>query len=217
MKSRYYLMLLIFVVAVMSCRLGGVRGSGDIEVEERSIEAFTELEASGAFEILVESGHEPNLKIRAEDNLLKYIETENYGDKLVIDTDRNLNPRKDIKIRITTSGLKNIDASGANEIIAKYIDAENFYLDLSGASEVKLSGKVVRISIDASGASEINTKELKADGVKIDASGAVEAVVYASKFLDADVSGAGSIEFYGGAQNVKTDISGAGSVKRVGV
>jgi hypothetical protein len=214
MKSRYYLFLLLIAVGLMSCRLGGVRGNGDIEVQERDIEAFSKLEASGAFEILVICGEDPSLKIRTDENLFQYVETDIRGDRLIIDSEKNLDPSDDVKVRITTPVLEGIELSGANEIIVREIDSEDFELEMSGATEAKLSGKVKRISIDASGASEIDNKDLIAEAVRIDASGATEAVVYASQRLKANVSGAGDVKFYGDAKDVDTNISGAGSVKR---
>ena len=65
------------------------------------------------------------------------------------------------------------------------------------------------------GAGKAHCYELLSETTKVDISGAGDADVFASVKLDAQVSGAGSVTYKGGATNVAQQVSGAGSVKKV--
>ena len=154
------------------------------------------------------------MKITAEENLINNIRANVKGNTLVIDTEKNISPRKEIYIEITTPSLRSVDASGANNITVYGISGSDFEVDVSGAGSVNLSGEVDRFRADLSGAGSINAKELKAKDVRVSVSGAASADVYAKDYLDASVSGVGSISYYGDPAKTKTDVSGVGSISR---
>ncbi len=56
--------------------------------------------------------------------------------------------------------------------------------------------------------------DLLSENARVDITGAGSAEVYASVKLDAQVSGAGSVNYKGNPTNVKQEVSGAGSVSR---
>ena len=101
-----------------------------------------------------------------------------------------------------------------NNITVYGINGSDFEVDVSGAGSVNLSGEVDRFRADLSGAGSINAKELKAKDVRVSVSGAASADVYAKDYLDASVSGVGSISYYGDPAKTKTDVSGVGSISR---
>lgn len=215
MKLKFFTLVLIITLAVNGCGgFWGLRGNGKVRSESRSISEFTKLEAGGAFTILVKSGVSSSLKIYAEENLLPVIRTQVKGNRLVIDTKKNISPRKEIKIEITTTDLESIDCSGANNVKAEGINTELFDCELSGAGNIYLSGNVKRLNAEISGAGNIDAKNLKSERVYIAVSGAASASVYASEFLDAAVSGVGSIDYYGNPANTNTNVSGVGSISR---
>jgi hypothetical protein len=197
-----------------SCGFWGIRGSGRMKNESRQVENFTGIDASGAFTIKVKVGESTSLKISAEDNLLKLIRTQVKGNTLVIDTRKNISPRKEIRVYITTPNLESIECSGANSIVAEGINTEAFDVDLSGAGNIDLYGTANKFRAEISGAGSIDAKKLKANNVVISVSGAASADVYANEYLDASVSGVGSIDYYGDPKKTNTNVSGVGSITR---
>ena len=214
MKIAQILSVLLIILAASSCRFWGVRGSGDIEYEFREVENFSRLEIAGAFTVKVIVGEEPRLEISADDNLLKYITTRVSGDKLVIESRKSLSPRRGIKIRISTRNLESLEASGASTIDVEGIKGESFTLDVSGAGSLNLQGETKTLKADMSGAASLKARDLRAEKVKIEISGASSAKVFASEAITAEVSGVGSVDFYGDPKTVKTNVSGIGSIKR---
>lgn len=217
MKTRLLLIALLLTATLSGCGVWGVwgvRGNGRIKEESRSISDFQKLEAGGAFTIIVKVGQSPSIKISADENLLKYIRTSVNGNTLEIDSKKNLNPKKEIRIYITTPELRSIEVSGANNVNVVGIRGSDFSVELSGAGNVDLNGEIDRLRAELSGAGNINAKNLKSRDVHISVSGAASADVYAKEYLDASVSGVGSINYYGNPEKTNTNVSGVGSISR---
>ncbi len=214
MKTKIILIISLFAFIVNGCGFWGVRGNGRVKDQSRSIMEFDKIDVGGAFTLNVKVGSSPSLKITAEENLINYIRTNVKRNTLVIDTKKNISPRKEIYIEITTPSLRAVDVSGANNITVYGILGSDFEVDVSGAGTVNLSGEVDRFRVDLSGAGSINARELKAKDVRVSVSGAASAEVYAKDYLDASVSGVGSISYYGDPAKIKTDVSGVGSISR---
>ncbi len=215
MLKKILILFLVSIFTFTGCfHWSGVRGSGDIEEEYRDIDEFDELDVSGAFSVRLSVGESPGLKISGDDNLLRFVRTRVKGDKLIIDTKREINPRRKMKIIVSTPYLERLDASGANSIKVRGIDSENFRADISGACSVTLSGNTGIFDVDLSGATKLYADELRADRVKIDCSGASKAEVFAREYLNADASGVSKITFHGNPDDVRSDASGISSIRR---
>ena len=214
MRKRILFCLVMLSVTLLGCRFSGVRGSGDLVEDTRTFESFSALEISGAYEVIVIMGDEYKVRISADDNLIPLIRTKVTGSTLKIYSKKNLRPREEIVITVTTKELETIESSGASEITATDIDCGKFSVSLSGAGGIDLSGKTDVLDISMSGAGNINSKNFLADEVYISVSGVGNAVVYASNILEAEVSGVGNIEYLGNPGKVSSNVSGVGSISK---
>lgn len=206
--------LVVFCLSLVSCKLTGIKGNGDQVNETREVDDFNKVDVSGNFEVELNVGTETNLEIIAESNLMKYIRTKVKHNTLFISSRENLRPKKELRIMVSVPMLKGIECSGANEIYANGIDSDIFNIDLSGAGSIEITGHTNSLYIDVSGAADLSAKRLITENVDIDVSGAANAQIYAINSVEAEVSGAGYIELYGDAKDVKMDVSGAGSLER---
>ncbi len=214
MKAKILLIVMMVAIIATGCHIGGVRGNGRLKTEVREVEEFNKIEAGGSFSISIIVGKEASIRIKAEENLIPLIRTKIKGNTLVIDSKKNLNPRKEIRIEITTPNLEYLDASGANDIKVEGLSEGDFKLDLSGASNIELFGEIEKFIAELSGAGNIDAKSLIAKDVRVDVSGAASAEVYAKESLDASVSGVGSITYFGNPEKTRTNVSGVGSISR---
>lgn len=235
MKPIYHLFLIAIVFTFTNCInvLTGVNGNGNVVTEERSIEAFNAIDASGAIKIILVKNSSNTLTVTTDENLQSHVETYVRGNTLHI-TSRDIGKITELEVIVNFDELEHIDLSGAVDVFTKNtleterleidasgaseleldIETHRINIDMSGASEVRLTGNTNSMSFKGSGASSLNAYELKAEEVKVSISGAGEARVYASKELYASVSGAGSIRYSGEPENVRTDVSGAGSIRQ---
>jgi hypothetical protein len=193
----------------------GTRGSGVAATETREVEPFTSIETNGALDVIVHVGADAQkLVLSGDDNILPEIETRVRGDRLVVEHEGWLRPHEPLLIEVWVPALTRVEASGASDIEVEGLDGGQFELDLSGATDAELHGKVGRLDADISGAGDLDAAWLEAKMVVVDMSGAGEARVWATQSLEIDISGAGRVVYWGNPTDVRQDISGAGSVRK---
>lgn len=235
------LFLLLPALIFSSCGyIGGkrIKGNGNWVTQERSVSSFKEVQVSGAIDVVVSSGPTALVKVEADENLQKYIEVVQDGDRISIRNKKGYSPRPtgEMKVHVTAPVYSRIGVSGACDIkgAGRVVNPEAIALNVSGAGEIKmdldapkvnvnisgsgnvvLNGQTKDLDLDLSGAADAKCYEMKSENTKVSISGAGDAEVFASVSLDAKVSGAGSVTYKGNAATVNQKVSGAGSVKKV--
>jgi len=238
--KKFVLLLLPVSMLFASCLYFGgkkVKGNGHIETDERSVSSFHSVEVRGAIDVYVSQGALQPVKIETDENLLKYVEVEQHGEKVVIKNRHgyNIRPTQKVKVFVTSPDYRSLQVSGACNIIGqtKISTSEALDLSVSGAGDIKMEVDAPKLSADISGSGTVDLKgqtkdfelglsgagkarcfEMLSENTEVDISGAGSADVYASVKLDAEVSGAGSVKYKGNASNVNQQVSGAGSVKK---
>ncbi len=239
---RKYLSVLAVLATVMilgSCRHWGkrVRGNGNIRTEDRSVGNFKNVEVGGSINVYVSQGSPSSVKLEGDENIIRYIEVFQEGDRLIVRNKDgyNLDPSGDMKVYVTTPIYNEIETSGASDIVGqgKITNPEDLKIRVSGAGDVKMELDAPRVTTEVSGSGSLhlkgNTKELEFDlsgvgsancydllseNTRVNISGAGSAEVFASVKLEAEVSGVGSIHYKGNPTEVKQSVSGAGSVSK---
>lgn len=200
------------VVLVVGCHLPGIRGNGQIKTEERPIAAFTNVDASGAFEIEWENGA-ASLRITTDGNLLPYIENDISGDTLRLHTREHIWPTHGIKVVISSPSRTGANMRGAVKLTVKQLSGPTFALASKGASEVTLDGSIDRLLVDMTGASQLAAERLQTKTAEISTTGAGDADVAVSDTLKVVITGAGKVTYSGNPPNIKKQITGAGSIR----
>jgi Putative auto-transporter adhesin, head GIN domain len=208
------LFLSLALLMLSGCKWDRVSGSGTSKIDKRSVPAFTSVDISGAYEVEIVAQKGQSVEIEGDDNLLALIKTEVQNGVLEIRNEKSISTKNKLRVRISVQQLDGIETSGASNIVATNVKSDNFKIDSSGASELKVSGEAKALSIESSGAGTINTKDLHAEKVQVSSSGAATAEVYATEELTAHASGGAIIDYYGDPKNVKEDKSGAGTVNK---
>jgi hypothetical protein len=204
--------LTVCIALASGCRWVGVRGNGDIKTDDRTISAFTEIDAGGAFEIEWQSGS-PALRITTDENLLDYIESEVSGDTLRLRTREHIWPTHDVKVIVSSPTRTGARIRGAVKLTAKQLTGPKFALEASGASHVSLDGNIDELLADMTGASELNASGLQTKTAEISTTGAGDAEVAVAETLKVAITGAGKVS-YSGNPTIEKHITGAGSVHR---
>ena len=200
-----------FVVLVAGCHLPGIRGNGQIKTEARPLTAFSNVDASGAFEIEWQNGP-PALRITTDENLLAYIESDVSGDTLRLRTREHVWPTHGIKVVISSPTQTGGKMRGAVKLTVKQLSGPIFALESKGASEVTLDGSIGRLLVDMTGASQLAAEGLQAKTAEISTTGAGDADVTVSDTLKVVITGAGKVTYSGNPPTIKKQITGAGSI-----
>jgi len=228
------LVLFAFTIIVLSA-CHQIHGSGNIVTENRKTGDFTGISAGGGFEVELKNGPVTEVRVEADDNIMRYIETRVSGNVLSITTKSGTNfIDGHYKVYIIAPEINSVKSSGAASIIIKNIlkdsekigfeasgaasingevDAPKIATEASGAANITLSGRTMDHNAEASGSATLKTGDLLSESTKVHASGAANVNVYASVKLDADANGAASIH-YKGAASVSKKTSGAASVRK---
>jgi Putative auto-transporter adhesin, head GIN domain len=212
MKKITIVFLAACVALGVGCRWVGIRGNGHIKTDDRTIAAFTEIDAGGAFVIEWQSGP-PALRITTDENLLPYIESDVSGETLHLRTHERIWPTHGIKVVISSLTRAGARISGAVKLTAKQLTGPKFALEASGASRVSLDGNIDEFLADMTGASELEASGLQTKTAEISTTGAGSAEIAVAETLKVAITGAGKVT-YSGNPTIEKHITGAGSVRR---
>ncbi len=200
------------LVLVAGCRWIGIRGNGNIKTDERTISAFANIDASGAFTIEWQNGA-PALRITTDENLLPYIDNHISGDTLRLRTHEQIWPTHGIKVLISSPTRAGAKISGAVKLIANQIAGPKFALESTGASRVTLDGSIDELLADMTGASELKASGLQTKTSEISTTGAADAEIAVANTLKVAITGAGKVTYSGNPKTIEKHITGAGSIR----
>jgi len=214
----------------------------DPNAQPRSVESFTKIKVSNAFDIYLVQGDEAALAVSASnsefrDKIKTYVQSgtlhiEFNGDKSFWNSLKG--HKMDLKAYISFKSLEdlnvsgacnlnlvdnisveklNIHLSGASDLKGK-INARFLDIKLSGASDVRLSGVAENLKVSVSGASDFKGYELASNYCVADASGASSVQITVNKELNAKASGASDISYKGTGSITEIKTSGASDIKK---
>ena len=229
----------IAIVALSSCFWHGhrVKGNGHMTTETKQFGDIKGVELHSSFDVYLIQGSAAGVKIEGEENILPHIVMNIENDVLNIESEDNfwLQPRKDVKIYITSPVFNVIKSSGSGNIKSETkitsdnpltisvsgssdvkieVDAPEINTHVSGSGGIELAGETKKMYGEVSGSGDIKAMKLMAEESELNVNGSGNAQVYASVKLQANVSGSGDVRYKGNAE-VSSNISGSGSVKKV--
>jgi len=211
MKKITIVFLAACIPLVAGCHWVGIRGNGHIKTDERTISAFTNIDAGGAFQIEWQSGA-PTLSITTDENLLPYIDNQISGETLHLHTREQIWPTHGIKVVISSPTRTGAKTSGAAKLTANQLSGPRFALESTGAAEVKLDGNIDELLADMTSASELHAGDLQTKTTEISTTGAADAEIAVSETLKVAITGAGKVSYSGSPKTIEKHISGAGSI-----
>ena len=209
-----------------------ITGNGNPASEQRLVSPFSKVKSYGDFRVYITNGDETGVVVRADENLLQYIETYVSGETLHIDIDgmHSVKSVVPMEVYITTPQLKGIVQSGSGTITSDFFEADHFDLVLSGSgkitadfevyeAEVLLSGSgridmkgaAAHANMVISGSGNLNGNDLYLEKCHTLTSGSGDMHINVSEYLSARISGSGNV-YYSGNPTIETSISGSGNV-----
>lgn len=217
MKKTVFVIVILLIALAAGCKIGnigGIKGSGNVKTESRSVSGFKEIKAENAIELEITVQKDFSLTIEADDNLLDQVKTEVSGNTLKISTKDSITSKNKIKIKLSLPELTDLDLSGASTANISGVKTDSLELNASGASRIKIDGEVKSVDATASGASGIDAENLKTENAKANASGASHVTVSPTGDLNAEASGASSVTYTVEPKSIKQNASGASTIKK---
>jgi hypothetical protein len=235
MKKTLSAVVIILIAA--SCHVNmskTIKGNGRMTSEERSVSDLSRIKIRGGINVEVVPGVSL-LKVEADENLLRYIETKEENGWIIIKTKDNFNLRSNHPIRVFIStdvisavniagsgslkgdgkfdgaGALDIDIAGSGDVTLA-VNTPKVNVDIRGSGSVTLSGETRNASVDIAGSGNYMAENLLTESTDIDIKGSGDAKVHADNTLDANLLGSGSV-YYRGKANVHTNTAGSGRVR----
>ncbi len=185
--------MMIMCLTAFSLRAEGISTT----VSRFAGEYIDEIDASGAWEILLTQGSATKVELTFPERLKEQLVLTLKEGELNIGFRGDVNVKQGEKFRavIVCSSLKEVDLSGACKLEGNgNFSVRDVKFDLSGAARVNMTGPVTasgELEVDLSGASLLTVRNISA------------------RRFDIELSGASALELTGSAVNGKMEASGA--------
>jgi hypothetical protein len=214
--------------------------SNVIVSENRDVSGFQAINFSTVGKINIMQGDVESLNISGPDNLVSEISTTVSNGTLYIKNKENisvttLNSQNmltftivvkqlnslnlsglgDVQIETLSTPSMDINMSGAGKLLQNQITTDQLKINLSGLGGIEMNGQATQATIDISGAGSVNAPDLKIQNANITISGLGGATVWVTDQLTGNISGAGSVSYYGNPQT-NTKSTGLGNFKSLG-
>jgi hypothetical protein len=190
-----------------------VAGSGPVVREERPASGVSAVEFGAFGNLEIVQGDEEGLTIMGQGNVLPMIMSEIDGDTMRIYVNGNVHPSYGLKMVLKVRSLRSIVAGGAGGISASGISGDTLSISVTGANTVAVVGSVREQTVTLSGSGSYDGSALESQRATITIDGFADAVVRVEEQLRANISGNGSVEYFG-EPRVIDDITGLGQVMR---
>lgn len=193
-----------------------VASPASAEEKTYNVDRIDSIEASGAFNIVVELGKKQSVTVIEEKGRFDYVDLEVNGGTLELDFEKGWhgNDGPDFTVKLVLTSLEEIDVSGANRVLLKKAKLDDLEIDASGATQLVLSGTCNNLEADISGASKLVADELKCKSIELELSGASQASIRAEK-IEADTSGVSKLAVHGEVEDFSHESSGLSNMVRV--
>jgi len=235
-KSTTYLTVIVLMTLMAALLSGCVDGTFQTRTDEVSDFNRIQIETFGEF--IIEQGDVESLTIEAPRDYLRYITTGVEGGVLTISNRRGFvgGPIRKVTYTITVKDLKEVSLSGAGAIKIFKLASDQLEINLTGAGSVEIddltadklevnltsagaiviAGQVDSQEVNISGVGSYESGDLRSNEAEIQLAGAGSAVVWVEEFLDVNVTGIGSVSYYGENPDVRQNVSGLGSINSKG-
>jgi len=208
--------------------------------ENRDVSGFSAIEFSTFGKVNIMQGDKESLNISGPDNLVPEIIAEVRNGTLIIRNKENININPlgsdnpltftivvkdltslavsgagDVQVETLSTPSMNIDMSGAGKVSQNQITTDNLKVTISGLGGIDIFGQATQTTIDISGAGGVNAPDLKTQTANITISGLGNVTIWVTDQLTGDISGGGSVSYYGDPQTSTTS-TGLGTFKSLG-
>src|SRR5690606_5796800 len=93
-----------------------VTGNGNITEQQRSVDSFEKVKVKRGLNVFITQGESEKLMVRADENLLEYIETDVEDNTLTITTSANIRNPKSLKVFVTITDISEINATAGSNV-----------------------------------------------------------------------------------------------------
>ena len=190
---------------------------GALVEENRTISGVSGVELATIGDLHIEVGSSESLTVKAQENLMEYIETKVVGGNLIIGvpSDVEMKSLKPIDYYLTVKDLDMIKILSSGNIEAPDLEAEQFSVSINSSGDVTmgdLNADTLEVDINSSGKLDIAGGEIKTQNIRINSSGKYTAKDLVSDEADVQINSSGSVTIWV-KENLTATINSSGDVR----
>jgi hypothetical protein len=220
-----------FSMIFVSC---GTIGNGNLVASERVVSPFNKINGKDIVKVNYHTSSEYRVTVTTDSNLTEFVTTDVKDNvlnieiknghykftKILVDiycptlTDIEISDSGDFNgiDRIITSTLK-LNVSDSGNIMVT-IECDNFLSQISGSGKIIVSGNSTDSNISISGSGNLDGNNFIVNNAIFNISGSGNAYISVTDYLQADISGSGTLN-YNGEPKIDYYISGSGKIKKI--
>ncbi len=232
---------ILTALLLTSCRydinLGeGIDGNGNVKTETRNIsEKFDKISSSRGIEVIVDQDSVAEVKVEADENLLKHITTRVENGTLVVSSDENIDSAEKKIVHVKTAKINGLEATSGSSISTKStlkgtsiqvktssgseinasVEYDKVTTEATSGSNLTVSGKALNVTTSSSSGSTTKASSLMANEVVSESTSGSSTEVQALVKLTASASSGSSINYVGTPKEVNKEESSGGSVSKM--
>jgi hypothetical protein len=170
-KISIILLLFLSTTLVLAQKKEKISGSKSVTTKQKNIGNFSAIEIEDNFEVSLERGEFPEIKIEADDNLMDVIDLEITDGVLHISTTKKVQKSKALKIKLTYTSELNTIVSRNDAIIKviQEIQTDNLNIKTFDNSKALVNANTKNFVLQADGNSKVELN-LKSEKTKIELS-----------------------------------------------
>jgi hypothetical protein len=188
-------------------------GSGQVTTQQFNLTDFTAVSASHGFNVQITQGTTYSVKVMTDDNIQQYLNVHKEGTTLYVELKPGGYQTTQLKAEITLPTIKNIQLSGGSIVNAQNFNlSDTLGIDLSGGSQVTVTGQATDLTLSGSGGSIMRLGDLQANNATVDMSGGSQGTVNLNGRLDASLSGGSQLHYKGNPTLGRVDSTGGSTI-----
>ncbi len=211
--------------------LGNIVDGEEGESFPLDLRDFESVEVRGPFRVQINPSEEYSVNVVANDMPLSRMKASVEGERLVIYYNGSYTNRRDkfYNMQINLPTLQQLSLKGDTRATVAEFAEQDLDIDLSGSAhltaevggtivrvnmtgdtEANLSGKSQNLAAELGGSAFLKALQLDVDTARVEVRAASEAKLNASKKIEANISGAGRVEYQG---NAEVEVNDSGKTK----
>jgi Putative auto-transporter adhesin, head GIN domain len=222
----------IILFSMSSC-LNKVEGIGPVVNHNREIKGFNALELQIPCNVTLVISDEVKCVVSAQSNINEVIDIKNDGERLIIESKKNIQPTKPVEITLSTAALKELRIDGSGDIkvinpikgddiqanvngsgdIEMPVDVNQVRTKINGSGDITVTGRAEYHKIQINGSGSVLAFGLNADKCRIKINGSGEVEQTCGSNLEINIVGSGTVK-YKGSPAIKSDVTGSGEVRK---
>ena len=205
-------------VLCSSCHKNSINGEGPVTSDSRTVSSFYAIEANGEVDVEVHPSATNRVVVTGYHNLVPVYRTRVQEGKLVLEfEDSYWNVRNNnIKVDVYAKELTDVRMNGSGDI---YVDAdvngEDMDAEINGSGNITIAANDYHdMNLKVNGSGDINARSARAERAEAEISGSGNIKLTVHQYLNARISGSGTIDYWGNPERVDTEVSGSGKIRK---